>query len=369
MSDRHPGESPAPEQFSGRSAVPAAGDHLPAGAACVQCGFRIEGLEPGGRCPECGAHIRSFRDTFGTLNVLPAVDPRSGFVVERTPCLNCGYNLQGLHPSGNCPECGAHVARSLWGSWLWLAKVEYLHTIALGASMVWWGFVAWAVAAGAFIATAVLGRGPLQHLHWVALVAFFAGGLAVLLGHWMLTAREPSTRVHDGSAGSDAPPAPGQASTPRHRALSARRIARASIIILAIGSLFSCVLAPRLSRLVPIAAMPSYDPSLVVLVVGILAAAALFFATHVHLLALARRAPQVGFGSFATVTVVLIPVITILGAPVFCFGPFAGVLLYAFLMLNVSSGLSRVLAHAKTLDRELPPPPDPTAPPPGSTRV
>jgi hypothetical protein len=32
---------------------------------------------------------------------------------EDFPCIRCGYNLRGLKPSGQCPECGARIRKSL----------------------------------------------------------------------------------------------------------------------------------------------------------------------------------------------------------------------------------------------------------------
>ena len=32
---------------------------------------------------------------------------------EDLPCVRCGYNLRGLKPEGNCPECGAAISKSL----------------------------------------------------------------------------------------------------------------------------------------------------------------------------------------------------------------------------------------------------------------
>ena len=58
-------------------------------------------------------------------------------------CIRCGYNLRGLDFSGNCPECGEPVARSLRGEQLADEDPATVRRIALGLR--WWavGWVVW----------------------------------------------------------------------------------------------------------------------------------------------------------------------------------------------------------------------------------
>jgi hypothetical protein len=56
---------------------------------CIRCGYNLRGLKPDGNCPECGAPIRK------SLN----------FAMERVLCLAC---MCPVHPSvTKCPNCGA----------------------------------------------------------------------------------------------------------------------------------------------------------------------------------------------------------------------------------------------------------------------
>lgn len=50
-----------------------------------------------------------------------------------TPCLICGYDLAGLDPEHNCPECGAPAIRSLSGSFLRGAPLNHLARLRTGA--------------------------------------------------------------------------------------------------------------------------------------------------------------------------------------------------------------------------------------------
>jgi hypothetical protein len=50
-------------------------------------------------------------------------------------CLACGYNLVGLPESGQCPECGTPIARSLRGNLFRYASPDYLRTLHRGATL------------------------------------------------------------------------------------------------------------------------------------------------------------------------------------------------------------------------------------------
>jgi hypothetical protein len=40
-------------------------------------------------------------------------DGRPGVVKENVSCIHCDYNLRGLDPAGRCPECGSEIANSV----------------------------------------------------------------------------------------------------------------------------------------------------------------------------------------------------------------------------------------------------------------
>src|SRR4051812_1996957 len=46
----------------------------------------------------------------------PATTPHAPQLIADVPCLRCRYNLRGLDPPGQCPECGhlVHVSVLAW---------------------------------------------------------------------------------------------------------------------------------------------------------------------------------------------------------------------------------------------------------------
>jgi hypothetical protein len=101
-------------------------------------------------------------------------------------CFRCGYDLRGLPPGGNCPECGLAVERSsVEGDELWHAPPAWLAKLSWGARLVLLApvlgfvygtyfsrYVAFQWAEGYFIAPA-------------------AFALMFAVGVWLITARQP----------------------------------------------------------------------------------------------------------------------------------------------------------------------------------
>jgi hypothetical protein len=56
-------------------------------------------------------------------------------------CNHCGYNLRGLFPEGNCPECGESIARSLRGNLLRFADPRWLRRVHLGLGVIFYTVV------------------------------------------------------------------------------------------------------------------------------------------------------------------------------------------------------------------------------------
>lgn len=104
-----------------------------------------------------------------------------------TPCGRCGYNLRGLSPDGQCPECGTPIAPSLT-HWLAHADPQWRRKLAAGALLT-------AVAAPAIVLLSAIVIWQGMHMSPPGAVALGALlGVAILLnivGCWCIAARDP----------------------------------------------------------------------------------------------------------------------------------------------------------------------------------
>jgi hypothetical protein len=101
-------------------------------------------------------------------------------------CYRCGYDLRGLPPGGNCPECGLPIERSgVQGDVLWHAPPAWLGKLSWGARLVLLAPVLGYVY-GAYLRRYV--AFPWVEGYFLAPAAFpfmFAAGV------WLVTARQP----------------------------------------------------------------------------------------------------------------------------------------------------------------------------------
>ncbi len=119
-----------------------------------------------------------------------------GRIDEDVPCASCSYNLRGLGPEGNCPECAGPVLRSAHSGLLRFSNPKWVNQLASGIrwldvgvicgllAMIFGPFAAWLLSAimGEDVATALV-------------VALLATGVAVGLGGvWKVTVPEPDRR-------------------------------------------------------------------------------------------------------------------------------------------------------------------------------
>lgn len=221
----------------------------------------------------------------------PRPPPQS---VDRSrPCLSCGYNIRGLPVSGNCPECGVPVARSLQGNLLIHAAPEHLAAIHHGTVLILAGkIIALLLQIGVVLVPVIVllavistgGRTPQSpaFLPWFSTpeyrffssVGELATSGAILIGWWLLSRPDP------GQVGAD-------------DLLTARKLVRIAVVVqLAAGLLTVAVHAAGALGLVPKAKAPPDPAEIATIVVAILSGVAAlvgFFASMRYLAQLARR--------------------------------------------------------------------------------
>ncbi len=107
-------------------------------------------------------------------------------------CQHCGYNLQGLHPGGRCPECGTSVAQSLRGTLLKHADPQWLHTVRRGVILKRWNIIL--VILLGILAGVVVSLGLPPEIQ--ILVALGGGALGVWAS-FLITAQEPRISLRE----------------------------------------------------------------------------------------------------------------------------------------------------------------------------
>jgi hypothetical protein len=101
-------------------------------------------------------------------------------------CYRCGYDLRGLPPGGNCPECGLPVERSAApGDVLWHAPPAWLAKLSWGARLILLAPVLGWVYAAYLRGSVTWPRVEGYYLAPVAFALMFAAGV------WLVTARQP----------------------------------------------------------------------------------------------------------------------------------------------------------------------------------
>lgn len=126
---------------------------------------------------------------------MDSTDIPDGEVVDRhIHCVECGYDLFGLDPAGRCPECGADIVLSARGDLLKFANADWLRRVKLGADLMYYGIgVAIVVGlAGGILSTAVPVIGPtVVALGNVGVGAFFLAAL------FLMTTQEPRVSLSE----------------------------------------------------------------------------------------------------------------------------------------------------------------------------
>jgi hypothetical protein len=91
---------------------------------------------------------------------------QQGRLNDDAPCAKCGYNLRGLDPLGQCPECGTSIRASVHGELLRYADQHWLARVTAGITWLLIGTLAWLISFG---------------------ITFLVGGLDLLRGQWSMS--------------------------------------------------------------------------------------------------------------------------------------------------------------------------------------
>jgi hypothetical protein len=106
-------------------------------------------------------------------------------------CIFCGYNLRGLDPAGRCPECGRPIAASHRGDRLAHADPAWLRKLRFGASLKLWNIVL-TILLGMIAGIVIVVMGlPII----ITLLIGLAGALLGLWATYCITAQEPRTAL------------------------------------------------------------------------------------------------------------------------------------------------------------------------------
>ncbi|MBX3387881.1 MAG: hypothetical protein KF691_00350 [Phycisphaeraceae bacterium] len=141
-------------------------------------------------------------------------------VAEVRPCIKCGYNLQGLPATGNCPECATPIERSLRGDLLAFSDAAYLRALLRGVTFIMAGILL-------VILNFIIG---------IALVAVIGPGATILSGVIGLAASGISIYGYYLYSSPD----PGQLS--ENRGEQPRRIVRIMLLVSVVAAIAQFVL-------------------------------------------------------------------------------------------------------------------------------
>lgn len=216
----------------------------------------------------------------------PLNEETRDLATQDVPCRHCGFNLRGLSPAGNCPECGAPIQRSLGGDYLIYSSLQYVSSLHRGVlyiliatiiSFVWGLIVSTVAYIRVFSMMATTGAAPTyggastfsvtgNHTYDLLLsLVSLPLSIVSLYGWWLFSSQDPAQRYGDIGE-------------------MPRRVVRITVFVMAAVTAGSIV----------VQAATSINPAAVILQFGILgvvllATLAQFFATMFYIRWLAPR--------------------------------------------------------------------------------
>lgn len=115
-------------------------------------------------------------------------------------CVGCGYNLRGLEPGGKCPECGLDISRSLHGDQLVYSSGEYLAALCRGIRLIFVALIARVLIIVVGIVVGLLiginadsiSPGVESLVMGLAALADAAVAIVLIVGWWLFSTPDPS---------------------------------------------------------------------------------------------------------------------------------------------------------------------------------
>lgn len=283
--------------------------------------------------------------------VSPDAKPYTPPDLQRTdvPCRNCGFNLRGLSPDGNCPECGSPIWRSICEDRLMYCGESYLQMLyrgliciliaalaTVGVTVLSFIVVGIAIAVGisasgsAFAQSFTAQQGLISVVTQTVMLPI---SLLMLYGWWLFSAPDPGVSASDS----------GQ---------KPRRIVRGSTVAMAAATTLTLI-CQTAALMVSWMELVAGGVSIVNAVAGIVQ----FFASMLYVRWLAPRIPSMTIENRAKLYMWLLPVIYVVGVCVVV-GPIVATVMY-FLLLNlVRIELKKIIAAQESgVGRELGPVP------------
>ncbi len=227
-------------------------------------------------------------------------------------CIQCGYNLHGLTPERNCPECGMPIERSLRGNLLRNSSPAYLRKLHQGVFLILAAIIAQVllimVSFGIGIASASMAGSAPAMLQLILNILGTFVSLASLYGWWLFSSPDP-------------------AYVGREHGAAARRIVRLSVVLTAVVTVVNTPIAYFVN---PGAGLG--DPlMLLMMAVGLISigvSAMLFFASMLYMRWLTPRIPDEKLFRRSKTYMWLLPILVTVGALACGIGPLIALVLY-----------------------------------------